>query len=168
MKEIKAENLIYRKTDENDIPQLIEMRMAYINSDMGELTTAQESAIRGQLPDYFKRNLNKNLLAFVCRNEETEEIVSTVLMLITEKPANPHFLTGKMGTMLNVYTKPLYRRKGIGSKLVQMAISEGKERNLSFIDLHATAEGYYLYKANGFIEDKTKYCNMKFNFDIKK
>ncbi len=39
-----------------------------------------------------------------------------VALLIVEKPMSPSFITGKTGTVLNVYTKPEYRNKGYAKK----------------------------------------------------
>lgn len=86
-------------------------------------------------------------------------------MLIVEKPANPSFITGKTGTLLNVFTKPEFRRKGIANKLLNMAIEDAKNMDLSFIDLHATKEGYPLYLKNGFGEEKSEYVPMKYKIN---
>ena len=45
-----------------EIPQLIEMRIAYLTEDYHSLTLHQQQAIRGQLPEYFAGHLNKDLI----------------------------------------------------------------------------------------------------------
>lgn len=148
-----------RKAGKEDIAQLVEMRIKYLTIDCGELTAEQLEAIRGQLPGYFERQLGTGVLAYAA--EEEGILVSTVLMVIVEKPANPHFITGKTGTLLNVYTRPEYRRQGLAGKLIGLAIEDAKELNLSYIDLSASKEGYSLYKKIGFTESQSDFVPMK-------
>ncbi len=148
-----------RMAEKADIAQLVEMRIGYLMIDCGEMTEEQLQAIRNQLPEYFERQLGTGVLAYVA--EEEGILVSTVLMVIVEKPANPHFITGKTGTLLNVYTRPEYRRQGLAGKLIDLAIQDAKKRNLSYIDLSASKEGYPLYKKIGFTEAQSDFVPMK-------
>jgi len=99
--------MIYRQAKESDILQLINMRLAYFAEDYGKLSDEQIKTIRSQLKDYFSKHLNRDLFVYVC--EDNAIIVSTVFLLIQEKPANPSFITGITGTIMNVYTLPQYR-----------------------------------------------------------
>ena len=74
--------------------------------------------IKQNLPDYFMRNLNKNIFGYVARNEG--EIIACALLLVIEKPMSPAFITGKTGTVLNVYTEPEHRNNDTTSKYHQM------------------------------------------------
>lgn len=148
-----------RKAGKEDIAQLVEMRIKYLTVDCGEMSAEQIEAIRKQLPEYFERQLGTGVLAYAA--EEEGILVSTVLMVIVEKPANPHFITGKTGTLLNVYTRPEYRRQGLAGKLIDLAIQDAKQLNLSYIDLGASKEGYPLYKKIGFTESHSDFVPMK-------
>ena len=152
-----------RQANETDIPELINKRIAYLSEDYNGLTIEQTDTITAQLPDYFKRHLNHDLFAYVC--EDNAFIVSTVFLLITEKPANPSFLTGLTGTILNVYTLPQYRKKGIAGDLMKMAMQDAKCRGLSYLELKATETGCSLYRELGFVPDKSKYISMKYFID---
>jgi len=140
--------------DITDIPQLIGMRIAYLSEDYNGLTEEQTGTITLQLQDYFRKHLNQDFFAFVC--EDNTVIVSTVFLVIFEKPANPSFLTGLTCTVLNVYTLPQYRKRGIAGTLMKMAIEHAEKKKLSYIDLKATQAGYSLYSKLGFIHDKSK------------
>lgn len=153
----------FRSANEADIPRLIDMRLAYLQEDDGGLTEEQTRLITAQLPDYFKEHLNRDLYVFVC--EYNALIISTVFLLITEKPANPSFLTGLTGTILNVYTAPQYRKKGIAASLMKMAIQEAKRKKLSYLELKATQAGSALYRELGFVPEESKYVPMRFQID---
>lgn len=151
----------YRKAEISDIPQLIQMRVAYLKEDYGNLEDYVIEKIESSLPDYFNRHLNNDLSAFIA--EENNLIIATTLLLVVEKPANPSFITGKTGSVLNVFTRQEYRRKGIAKVLMQMLIKEAEEKELDFIELKATNDGRHLYKQMGFQEEKSSKTDMKLN-----
>lgn len=142
-----------------DINQLTELRISYLKEDMGKLSEEDINKLQESLPNYFERNLNRNLFAYVARSEE--EIVACAFLLITEKPMSPSFITGLTGTVLNVYTKAEHRRKGYARKLIEMLIADAQRRNLSVIELKATEDGYNLYKSVGFNDAVSKYHSMR-------
>ena len=74
---------------------------------------------------------------------------------------SPSFITGKTGIVLNVYTKPEYRKKGYAKKLMNMMLEDAKAENVSIIELKATEDGYSLYRSVGFEDVVAKYHNMR-------
>ncbi len=145
----------------SDIPQLVQMRLAYLTEDHGGILPEHRERLEQDLPIYFQKNLDHSLLAYVA--EDNGEVVTTVLMVITEKPGNPHFLSGKTGLLMNVYTKPDYRRQGLAGTLINMAIEDAKKLDLAHIELNATPAGYPLYKKLGFVEEQPHYTSMKYH-----
>jgi len=85
--------------------------------------------------------------------EYNGNIVTAAYLIILDYPANPNLINGKAGTLLNVYTSPEYRRKGIAKKLLEEIIKEAKLMGINTIDLKATENGYNLYKKLGFKDD---------------
>ncbi len=150
----------FRKANEKDILRLIDMRLAYLSEDYNELTAKQTSAISAQLPGYFKSHLNKDLFVYIC--EDNELIISTVFLLINKTPANPSFLNGLTGMILNVYTLPDFRKRGIAGDLMKMAMKDAKKMELSYLELKATTAGSSLYHKLGFVMEKSKYVSMKY------
>ena len=65
--------------------------------------------LKDRLADYYEKHLDDDFTAFIAT--ENCEIVSSVFLLVVEKPCSPVFPTGRTGTVLNVYTKPEYRRR---------------------------------------------------------
>lgn len=150
--------MYYTRALETDIPDLIDMRNAYLTEDYQTLAAEQADAIRAQLPGYLRGHLNRDLIAYAARNER--EMAACAFPHITEMPANPAVLTGKFGVMLNVYTRPAYRRMGIATHLLNMAIEDGRELSLSYISLEATQDGLPLYRKLHFTEMKSRYTAM--------
>lgn len=131
------------------VAELIELRMAYLEADFGELAPNDEASIRVALPSYFERHLERDLTAFVAR-AENGRIASVALLLVSEKPANPRFVNGHIGTVFNVYTVPEYRRRGLASKVMAELVAYARDEGLDLVELNATDEGYPLYRSLGF------------------
>lgn len=153
--------MIFENAVNEDIRQLTELRIAYLIEDDGELNEKDLTIIKSSLPDYFERNLNKNIFVYVARKEQ--EIVSCAFLLVVEKPMSPAFITGKTGIVLNVYTKPESRHNGYARKLMNMLISDAIDKDLSIVELKATEDGYPLYKEIGFKDVNSKYHLMKWS-----
>ena len=149
--------MIFEKATIKDINMLTDLRLAYLQEDLGVIT--DKKLIQESLPGYYEKHLNKDLMVYVAR--DGEDIVSCAFLLIVEKPMSPSFITGKTGTVLNVYTKSEYRNKGYAKNLMTMMLEDATEQDVSVIELKSTEDGYLLYKSVGFEDVVVKYHNMK-------
>jgi ribosomal protein S18 acetylase RimI-like enzyme len=151
--------MIIRKAGLNDIDTLIEMRIGYLTADHG-LTPDTQKLIYPQLLDYFTKHIGGGFIAALA--EIDGNTVSTAYLVISEMPANPYFVNGIIGTMLNVFTLPDFRRRGIATQVIRFLIEEAKLHRVSRIDLSASPEGRPLYRSLGFTEPdlQTGYTKM--------
>jgi len=64
----------------------------------------------------------------------------------------PHAIdpASRRGNILNVYTDPDYRRRGLARQLTQAALDWCRENGIRTIILHASNEGRALYESLGF------------------
>jgi len=150
----------FEKATTNDINQLTDLRAAYIQEDWGNVDVTDLEAMRESLPGYYAAHLGKDLYVYITRNDDGE-IVSCAFLLILEKPASPAFITGKTGTVLNVYTKPECRNMGYAKKLMKMMLEDAVKEHLSVVELKSTDEGYRLYQSLGFEDVVSKYHVMR-------
>lgn len=132
--------MIFNKATIKDIGVLTDLRTAYLQEDLGAISGKDLELMKSTLPSYYEKHLNKDLMAYVVRHEM--DIVSCAFLLIVEKPMSPSFITGKTGTVLNVYTKPEYRNNGCAKKLMTMMLEDSKAEGMSVIELKATEDGY--------------------------
>lgn len=151
--------MVFDKATIKDIDVLTDLRIAYLNEDLGVITDENLELMQATLPSYYEKHLNEDLMVYVARDEM--DIVSCAFLLIVEKPMSPSFITGKTGIVLNVYMKPDYRKKGYAKKLMTMMLEDAKAEGVSVIELKATEDGYLLYKSVGFEDVVAKYHNMK-------
>ena len=70
--------------------------------------------------------------------------------MITSWPAHPYDLECRRATILNVYTDPEYRRRGIARLLMETMIDWCKRKGLARVNLHASDAGRHLYESLGF------------------
>ena len=61
-----------------------------------------------------------------------------------------HNPTGRKGYIMNMYTRPEYRRRGIAFHMLDLLVRDAREKGVSFISLEATPAGRPLYEKYGF------------------
>lgn len=144
----------------DDSQQLVRLRLAYLTDDFGHLDEDQLVQLREELPDYFQRHLGHDLLAFVARDDRGV-IISCAWLLLVEKPPSPRFPNGRTGVLFNVYTDPAWRRQGLARATMGALIEEAYRRRLDVLELHATEDGYPLYRSLGFADDSTTHVAMR-------
>jgi GNAT superfamily N-acetyltransferase len=119
--------------------------------DKGRLSLEEEEAIHNQLQVYFPKHLKSgSFMAMIAWQDEKP--VSAAFLLIQERPANPSFLTGITGILVNVITYPEYRKRGMATRVIKALIKEAKKANVISIDLAATEDGKGVYEKLGFTE----------------
>ena len=141
-----------------DIASLVALRLEYLRADYSVLPKEVEQVLRAQLPLYFSRHLGKDCHVYLA--EEHQSAVSCAFLIVLEKPANPTFPTGKVGTVMNVYTRPVYRRRGFACALLEQLISDARKMDLSYLELKATEQGLHLYQRLGFNREISRYLPM--------
>ena len=155
MNSVRGKMIKYSKAGLDRLDEIIKFRLEFIREDMGPQTLENETAMKEQLVDYLKYHLNRDCFVFTAL--EDEKIVSIAFLLIMEKPANPNFLHGRVGNIMNVYTVPEKRCQGIAGNVIKQIMEFGKTQNLDFLELKAAPMGYPLYKKLGF-EDADCRC----------
>ena len=76
--------MTFEKATAQDTGMLTELRITYLQEDLGEIGDADLKLIESLLPGYYEKHLNKDLMVYVARNER--DIVSCAFLLIVEKP----------------------------------------------------------------------------------
>jgi GNAT superfamily N-acetyltransferase len=65
-------------------------------------------------------------------------------------PPNPKDPFAERAVILNVYTEPEFRKRGIARQIMLTILAWVKERSLRSVNLHASDEGRALYEKLGF------------------
>lgn len=137
----------YRKAIEEDIPELIELRIKQL-IDEGYPETRD---IRQELGEYFVSSMsNGSLICWV--GVEQDKIIATAGLCFYQLPCSFSNPTGKNAYMTNIYTRDDYRKQGIASLLVDKLLTEAKSLGYSAVRLHASSHGKGVYERAGFVQ----------------
>ena len=63
-----------------------------------------------------------------------------------------HNPSGCKAYIMNMYTKPEYRRKGIANNTLKLLVEDARSRGINEISLEATQMGRPLYEKFGFVK----------------
>ena len=150
--EIKKEKIVYRLAVNDDVPALVDCRVQFLNEHFNHSENGEAAIVRKSLREYFAKAIRtKNFIA--CVAEYKGKIIATSGMVVWQKPAMYGGVeSGKLGYLLNFYTVPEARRKGIATRLLNELIREAKSLGLKYLHLHASKDGINIYRKAGFVE----------------
>ncbi len=139
--------IVYRKADASDVELLVRLRRTVLVAANQLAEDADLSAIEEPCRAYFADESKHT--TFLAYDGETVVGVGSV-DYHTEMPtkSNP---TGKCAFLMNIYTDPEYRRRGIAKHICELVIQDAKEKQAGSILLEATQAGEPLYRSLGFV-----------------
>lgn len=144
-------NLIYKKATLKDLDILIETRIEVLRAANKLSGDTDMSEVERQSYDYYQKALcNGSHIAYLVFDENCVVGAGGVSFFqVMPTYNNP---SGTKAYIMNMYTKPEYRRKGIAYKTLDMLIKDIKSKGISAISLEATEMGRPLYEKYGFVK----------------
>lgn len=88
-------------------------------------------------------------------------VVGGGAIVISPWPAHPYDLECRRATILNVYTYPQNRRRGIARRIMQTMIDWCKREGFARVTLHASPDGRHLYESLGFDPSNEMRLNLR-------
>lgn len=125
--------------------------MAYLTELQGEQSEEYQLQLRKDLNSYFAEALAERRF-FAYMAELKGEILSFGAMVIKKIPGDFNQSAYLEGDILNMFTVPFARRKGISALILQQLINEARNRGISKVSLHTSKDGEKLYRKFGFSE----------------
>ena len=141
--------IVYQRAILQDLEALVELRIQFTTLLTGIQEPAAIDNLRETLRSYFTRVLTDNTSIWVLA-KAGNTAVATGGILMRESPPNFKNLSGKMAYLVNIYTVPAFRRKGISSAVLTKLMEEARTLGTHMFELHATEEGAFVYKKLGF------------------
>jgi GNAT superfamily N-acetyltransferase len=139
---------IVREASPNDIPEILRQRRR-MYEDMHYNDAVALDTMACLSSEYLKTAMAdgsfRGWLATVA-----DRVVAGGAVVISPWPAHPYDLQCRRATILNVYTNPEYRRRGIARQLMQAMIDWCKREGFARVTLHASDDGRHLYESLGF------------------
>ncbi len=141
--------IIIREATLADLELLIACRVETLLETNGLDQTADLSHIAEAARRYYLRALpaaeQATYLAF-----DDEAYVGCGAVCFYSVLPTCHTPTGQKAYIMNMYTRPAYRRQGIGSRILAALVAHAQARGIRTITLEATTAGRPLYAAHGF------------------
>ena len=139
----------YRKASTADIDLLVKTRIEVLlaanglpsDTDMGEVERQSRAYYEHAIPD----GTHTAFLVF-----DKGQFVGAGGISYYRVMPTYHNPTGRKGYVMNMYTRPAYRRKGIAYHMLDLLVRDAREKGVAFISLEATEAGRPLYEKYGF------------------
>jgi GNAT superfamily N-acetyltransferase len=141
----------YRKANIEDINELVRLRIEFMKEAMNIDNDQNDQVVRKALVEYFNRTMkDNNFIAWLAIDGSA--IVGTSGLCFYTLPPSYKNISGDAAYIMNMYTQPLYRCRGIAASLFEKTVLEAKSMGYKKISLHATEMGKQVYKKFGFKE----------------
>lgn len=147
--------LIYKRATLEDIDLLTETRIEVLRAANGLPDHFDMSEIERQSYDYYQKALcDGSHIAYLIF--EGEHFVGAGGVSFFQVMPTYHNPTGNKAYIMNMYTAPAYRRRGIAYRTLEKLIQVAKSRGVTAISLEATPMGRPLYEKYGFVSMKNE------------
>ena len=144
-------NLTYKKATIDDLELLTDTRITVLRaanklSDEVDMSVVKESSYH-----YYREALSNDTHVAYLVFDEDRFVGAGGISFFKVMPTF-HNPTGQKAYIMNMYTKPEYRRNGIAYKTLDLLIEDAKRRGIAAISLEATEMGRPLYEKYGFVK----------------
>ena len=142
----------FKKAGIEDLKILVDFRIEFIKELHPELDLQVLEKMQKATLTYFNDFLtNNSYIGFLGIINNSEVVCAAGLLIYYLPPLNNENYR-KMGHVLNFYTKPAYRNKGIGLKLMNFLKKTALDEKIDRLVLNSTKLGLSVYKKSGFLE----------------
>ena len=144
-------NLIYKRAELEDIDILTKTRIEVLRAANQLSDDTDMSEEERESYNYYQKALcDGSHIAYLVFDEE--RFVGAGGVSFFQVMPTYHNPSGNKAYIMNMYTNPEYRRKGIAIKTLDMLIKDAKNKGVTSISLEATDMGRPLYEKYGFIK----------------
>ena len=140
----------YRKATINDLDILTKTRIEVLRAANGLDDSIDMTRVERESRAYYENALSNGSHTAYLVFDGDVFIGAGGISYYTVMPTfrNP---TGRKAYIMNMYTRPDYRRMGIATKTLDLLIQDAKKRGVTSISLEATDMGRKLYERYGFV-----------------
>lgn len=144
-------NLTFKKATMEDIDILTETRIQVLRAANKLSRDIDMSEVKKQSYDYYKKALYDGTHIAYLIFDGSRFVGAGGVSFFQVMPTY-HNSSGRKAYIMNMYTDPEYRRKGIAYKTLDMLIRDTKNKGITDISLEATDMGRPLYERYGFVK----------------
>jgi GNAT superfamily N-acetyltransferase len=136
---------------------IISWHRARMFQDMGDISGNAFEILRARARARLEQWIDSgNYVGWLASPADQPEVIvsgaGVQLQPILPRPVNVSTIgEGRQGTIVNVFTEPQWRRRGIAGLLVKEIIAWSRNEQLDRLILHASNEGRSIYEKLGFV-----------------
>lgn len=143
--------LVFQKAGPEDIDLLTKTRIEVLRAANRLDETVDLSEVERQSREYYQDALPAGSHVAYLVNADGKFAGAGGISFYRVMPTY-HNPTGEKAYIMNMYTKPEYRRMGIARRTLDLLVAASKERGIFHITLEATDMGKPLYEKYGFVK----------------
>ncbi|HLK33520.1 MAG TPA: GNAT family N-acetyltransferase [Terriglobales bacterium] len=118
--------------------------------DMGYKDAAVLDAMERSCRPYFAQGLAEGWYRAWFAQNSAGEVVAGGGILILSWPSHPRDSQTRRPMIVNIYTEPAYRRRGLARRLMTAMLDWARQEGFGTVSLHASDFGRPLYESLGF------------------
>lgn len=147
------QNIEFRKATTEDIDLLVRTRIEVLRAANGLTGSEDMSEVEKQSHEYYEKALADETHTALLVFDRDQFIGAGGISYYRVMPTY-HNPTGRKGYIMNMYTRPEYRRKGIAFHTLGLLVQDARKKGIISVSLEATAAGRLLYEKYGFSDMK--------------
>ncbi|HEX3044623.1 MAG TPA: GNAT family N-acetyltransferase [Bacillota bacterium] len=141
--------LIFRKAESKDAAELAEMRWDFRHDPQERTPEVSKNEFVTYCREFLQESLEKgDWIGWMA--EEDHRIISHVFIKKIRKIPKPNRLKDEYGYVTNVYTRPEFRNKGIGKRLMVKVQEWAREEDLEILIVWPSQASVRFYERMGF------------------
>lgn len=142
-------DLTFRKATAGDIDLLTKTRIEVLRAANRLSDDADMDEVEKQTYAYYQKALRDGAHTAYLAFDNDRWICAGGVSYYRVMPTY-HNPSGNKAYIMNMYTRPEYRRLGIAFRMLDLLVEDARSRQIAFITLEATAMGRPLYEKYGF------------------
>ena len=144
-------SITYKRATLEDLDLLVKTRIAVLRAANKLSAATDMREVERQSYHYYQKALCEGShLAYLVF--DGDRCIGTGGVSFFQVMPTYHNQSGRKAYIMNMYTDPKYRRKGIAYKTLDMLVRDTKSRGITAISLEATDMGRLLYEKYGFVK----------------
>ena len=139
-----------RRAVRSDLPVILDLRLAFDRELLGgDLPPDRIGPHRSQVADYLATHIDGDTY-HVWVADEGGRIVAMGGLVFVDRPPHPRSRRTGEGFIVNVYTLPRWRGRGVGRAVMEALVADAKSLGLRRVYLRTSDDGRALYEQMGF------------------
>lgn len=140
---------VVRRAALDDVEALVRLRVALLR-EMGAVDEAGVPSLAGAIRRYLVADLpTERFLAWV-GVDGAGVVVACGGLVFLQKPPSPGNHSGREAYIMNMYTAPEWRGRGLATRMFATIVGHAREAGAELVRLHATEDGRAIYERGGF------------------